>query len=220
VLLLRRLRSRSAARGGPEIVIERAHWVDASSEARTLSASKRDPATCDLDGGGVRSTEEQSQARRNCPCSKKQNIGSRSKPKIFLRCWSWAAVSSFESGITTATVLRIILQRLIFMAWHGIAWHVEMPSRPNPPWRRDTTAGAELAHRTGPPEAPARLAVRSREPERERERERERGRRSQASLATRCITQPPTHFQHCCSTAHVCQRPCLDMIWYDMIDMI
>jgi hypothetical protein len=175
VLLLRRLRSRSAARGGPEIVIERAHWVDASSEARTLSASKRDPATCDLDGGGVRSTEEQSQARRNCPCSKKQNIGSRSKPKIFLRCWSWAAVSSFESGITTATVLRIILQRLIFMAWHGIAWHVEMPSRPNPPWRRDTTAGAELAHRTGPPEAPARLAVRSREPEREREREREDG---------------------------------------------
>jgi len=48
VLLLRRLKSRSAARGGPEIVIERAHWVDASSEARTLSASKRDPATCDL----------------------------------------------------------------------------------------------------------------------------------------------------------------------------
>jgi len=61
VLLLRRLKSRSAARGGPEIVIERAHWVDASSEARTLSASKRDPATCDLDGGGVRSTEEQSE---------------------------------------------------------------------------------------------------------------------------------------------------------------
>ena len=61
-----------------------------------------------------------------------------------------------------------LLQHLIFVAWDGIAWHVEMPSRPNPPpWRRDKTADAELAHSTGPPEAPARLAVRSREPKRE-----------------------------------------------------
>ncbi|KAH8774906.1 hypothetical protein BGZ57DRAFT_381009 [Hyaloscypha finlandica] len=111
-------------RGGPEIVIERAHWVDASSEARTLSASKRDPATCDLRPGWWWGEKHRGAIGGGIDfAQKKPKIGSRSKPNIFLRCWSWAAVSSFEPGITIATVLPIILQRLIFMAWHGIAWH-------------------------------------------------------------------------------------------------
>jgi hypothetical protein len=129
------------------------------------------PATCDLDGGGVRSTEEQSPASRNCLCSTGQNIGSRTKPNIFLRCWSWAAVGGFESSITTTItfyLLPITASDICGLGWHSMACRDAVEAKPSP-WRRDKTADAELAHRTGPSEAPARLAVRSREPKRERD---------------------------------------------------
>ena len=82
------------------------------------------PATCDLRPGWWWGEKHRGAIGGGIDfAQKKPKIGSRSKPNIFLRCWSWAAVSSFEPGITIATVLPIILQRLIFMAWHGIAWH-------------------------------------------------------------------------------------------------